>query len=180
MSGQFLLSYSPDTMSVHFYKVIGSTTVKVKRAGKSSLSPWLNTIRLEHEVSTVFAVAIESQQYYALFKSGHWLVVLSYLHIVAYKIDDTPTKYMYLYFSLTANLLVYSYVWLLRGCTCTCTCPSIILVLRLWCSCNSRHYPSVTPSFPHRLHTVGCMPPPVSSAVILTKAVGGNEVRSEL
>lgn len=29
------------------------------------------------------------------------------------------------------------------------------------------------PSF--RLHVVGCMPPPVSSAVILTKAVGGNE-----
>uniref|UniRef100_A0A8B9KRM6 Sodium/bile acid cotransporter n=1 Tax=Astyanax mexicanus TaxID=7994 RepID=A0A8B9KRM6_ASTMX len=27
------------------------------------------------------------------------------------------------------------------------------------------------------LQTVGCMPPPVSSAVILTKAVGGNEVR---
>lgn len=27
-----------------------------------------------------------------------------------------------------------------------------------------------------RLQTVGCMPPPVSSAVILTKAVGGNEV----
>uniref|UniRef100_A0A8D0GN31 Sodium/bile acid cotransporter 7 n=1 Tax=Sphenodon punctatus TaxID=8508 RepID=A0A8D0GN31_SPHPU len=26
------------------------------------------------------------------------------------------------------------------------------------------------------LQTVGCMPPPVSSAVILTKAVGGNEV----
>ena len=26
-----------------------------------------------------------------------------------------------------------------------------------------------------RLHVVGCMPPPVSSAVILTKAVGGNE-----
>ena len=25
------------------------------------------------------------------------------------------------------------------------------------------------------LQTVGCMPPPVSSAVILTKAVGGNE-----
>lgn len=28
-----------------------------------------------------------------------------------------------------------------------------------------------------RLQTVGCMPPPVSSAVILTKAVGGNEVK---
>uniref|UniRef100_A0A5F9CLV7 Solute carrier family 10 member 7 n=1 Tax=Oryctolagus cuniculus TaxID=9986 RepID=A0A5F9CLV7_RABIT len=28
------------------------------------------------------------------------------------------------------------------------------------------------------LQTVGCMPPPVSSAVILTKAVGGNEVHS--
>ncbi len=27
-----------------------------------------------------------------------------------------------------------------------------------------------------RLQTVACMPPPVSSAVILTKAVGGNEV----
>uniref|UniRef100_A0AC11E7E9 Uncharacterized protein n=1 Tax=Ovis aries TaxID=9940 RepID=A0AC11E7E9_SHEEP len=27
------------------------------------------------------------------------------------------------------------------------------------------------------LQTVGCMPPPVSSAVILTKAVGGNEAR---
>lgn len=27
-----------------------------------------------------------------------------------------------------------------------------------------------------RLQTVSCMPPPVSSAVILTKAVGGNEV----
>uniref|UniRef100_A0A667GAH4 Solute carrier family 10 member 7 n=1 Tax=Lynx canadensis TaxID=61383 RepID=A0A667GAH4_LYNCA len=27
------------------------------------------------------------------------------------------------------------------------------------------------------LQTVGCMPPPVSSAVILTKAVGGNECR---
>ncbi|XP_068961580.1 sodium/bile acid cotransporter 7 isoform X6 [Petaurus breviceps papuanus] len=27
------------------------------------------------------------------------------------------------------------------------------------------------------LQTVGCMPPPVSSAVILTKAVGGNEER---
>ncbi|XP_042133439.1 sodium/bile acid cotransporter 7 isoform X6 [Peromyscus maniculatus bairdii] len=27
------------------------------------------------------------------------------------------------------------------------------------------------------LQTVGCMPPPVSSAVILTKAVGGNEMR---
>ena len=27
-----------------------------------------------------------------------------------------------------------------------------------------------------RLLVVGCMPPPVSSAVILTKAVGGNEV----
>jgi predicted Na+-dependent transporter len=26
-----------------------------------------------------------------------------------------------------------------------------------------------------RLITVGCMPPPVSSAVILTKSVGGNE-----
>ncbi|MEQ2231372.1 hypothetical protein ILYODFUR_038905 [Ilyodon furcidens] len=26
-----------------------------------------------------------------------------------------------------------------------------------------------------RLQTVSCMPPPVSSAVILTKAVGGNE-----
>lgn len=26
-----------------------------------------------------------------------------------------------------------------------------------------------------RLHVVGCMPPPVSSAVILTKAVGGND-----
>lgn len=30
-----------------------------------------------------------------------------------------------------------------------------------------------------RLQTVSCMPPPVSSAVILTKAVGGNEVRSQ-
>lgn len=29
--------------------------------------------------------------------------------------------------------------------------------------------------YAHRLHVVGCMPPPVSSAVILTKAVGGNE-----
>lgn len=29
---------------------------------------------------------------------------------------------------------------------------------------------------PLSLQTVGCMPPPVSSAVILTKAVGGNEV----
>lgn len=28
-----------------------------------------------------------------------------------------------------------------------------------------------------RLQTVSCMPPPVSSAVILTKAVGGNEVK---
>ena len=28
----------------------------------------------------------------------------------------------------------------------------------------------------NRLQVVGCMPPPVSSAVILTKAVGGNEV----
>lgn len=28
-----------------------------------------------------------------------------------------------------------------------------------------------------RLQTVACMPPPVSSAVILTKAVGGNEVK---
>lgn len=28
----------------------------------------------------------------------------------------------------------------------------------------------------HRLLVVGCMPPPVSTAVILTKAVGGNEV----
>ena len=25
------------------------------------------------------------------------------------------------------------------------------------------------------MHVVGCMPPPVSSAVILTKAVGGND-----
>ena len=31
-----------------------------------------------------------------------------------------------------------------------------------------------------RLHVVGCMPPPVSSAVILTKAVGGNEVHKAL
>lgn len=30
------------------------------------------------------------------------------------------------------------------------------------------------------LQTVGCMPPPVSSAVILTKAVGGNEVSFHL
>uniref|UniRef100_A0A8D0SSX6 Sodium/bile acid cotransporter n=2 Tax=Sus scrofa TaxID=9823 RepID=A0A8D0SSX6_PIG len=30
------------------------------------------------------------------------------------------------------------------------------------------------------LQTVGCMPPPVSSAVILTKAVGGNEVMSAM
>lgn len=30
--------------------------------------------------------------------------------------------------------------------------------------------------FSFSLQTVGCMPPPVSSAVILTKAVGGNEV----
>ena len=30
----------------------------------------------------------------------------------------------------------------------------------------------------HRLQVVGCMPPPVSSAVILTKAVGGNEVKN--
>ncbi|XP_066042625.1 sodium/bile acid cotransporter 7 isoform X10 [Chamaea fasciata] len=30
------------------------------------------------------------------------------------------------------------------------------------------------------LQTVGCMPPPVSSAVILTKAVGGNEFESIL
>ncbi|XP_071609815.1 sodium/bile acid cotransporter 7 isoform X6 [Heliangelus exortis] len=29
------------------------------------------------------------------------------------------------------------------------------------------------------LQTVGCMPPPVSSAVILTKAVGGNEILQE-
>lgn len=29
--------------------------------------------------------------------------------------------------------------------------------------------------FFYRLQVVGCMPPPVSSAVILTKAVGGNE-----
>ena len=28
------------------------------------------------------------------------------------------------------------------------------------------------------LQVVSCMPPPVSSAVILTKAVGGNEVRA--
>uniref|UniRef100_A0A3Q2LKH3 Solute carrier family 10 member 7 n=1 Tax=Equus caballus TaxID=9796 RepID=A0A3Q2LKH3_HORSE len=28
------------------------------------------------------------------------------------------------------------------------------------------------------LQTVGCMPPPVSSAVILTKAVGGNEIQT--
>ena len=28
-----------------------------------------------------------------------------------------------------------------------------------------------------RLTLLSCMPPPVSSAVILTKAVGGNEVR---
>ena len=31
--------------------------------------------------------------------------------------------------------------------------------------------------FLNRLLVVGCMPPPVSSAVILTKAVGGNDVR---
>ncbi|KAM5229940.1 sodium/bile acid cotransporter 7 isoform 6-T7 [Hipposideros larvatus] len=30
------------------------------------------------------------------------------------------------------------------------------------------------------LQTVGCMPPPVSSAVILTKAVGGNEVSEKV
>lgn len=33
----------------------------------------------------------------------------------------------------------------------------------------------VQSSFLQGLHVVGCMPPPVSSAVILTKAVGGNE-----
>ena len=31
-----------------------------------------------------------------------------------------------------------------------------------------------------RLKVLGCMPPPVSSAVILTRAVGGNEVSLKL
>ncbi|XP_048459107.1 sodium/bile acid cotransporter 7 isoform X1 [Rhincodon typus] len=34
---------------------------------------------------------------------------------------------------------------------------------------------SINPWLLKGLQTVGCMPPPVSSAVILTKAVGGNE-----
>uniref|UniRef100_UPI00398EC1EC sodium/bile acid cotransporter 7 isoform X4 n=1 Tax=Pristiophorus japonicus TaxID=55135 RepID=UPI00398EC1EC len=35
---------------------------------------------------------------------------------------------------------------------------------------------SINPWLLKGLQTVGCMPPPVSSAVILTKAVGGNEL----
>ncbi|XP_069782465.1 sodium/bile acid cotransporter 7 isoform X8 [Narcine bancroftii] len=35
---------------------------------------------------------------------------------------------------------------------------------------------SINPWLLKGLQTVGCMPPPVSSAVILTKAVGGNEI----
>lgn len=46
----------------------------------------------------------------------------------------------------------------LHTCACVCACMCACVCVR-------------------RLQTVGCMPPPVSSAVILTKAVGGNEVR---
>ena len=44
-------------------------------------------------------------------------------------------------------------------------------------SCHTHTHHTHTHTHTPRLHVVGCMPPPVSSAVILTKAVGGNEVR---
>ena len=47
------------------------------------------------------------------------------------------------------------------GCVCVCVCVRALIYL---CS-----------PLPHSLHVVGCMPPPVSTAVILTKAVGGND-----
>lgn len=42
--------------------------------------------------------------------------------------------------------------------------------------CSKYYILCVCVSLSLSLQTVGCMPPPVSSAVILTKAVGGNEV----
>ena len=49
-------------------------------------------------------------------------------------------------------------------CVCVCVCVYARVRINLPC----------TPP-PHSLHVVGCMPPPVSTAVILTKAVGGND-----
>ena len=64
----------------------------------------------------------------------------------------------------------------------------LLLLYNNTCTCNARvpfkglmskHTQSyLIISALHRLQVVGCMPPPVSSAVILTKAVGGNEVKN--
>ncbi|ETE62274.1 Sodium/bile acid cotransporter 7, partial [Ophiophagus hannah] len=45
---------------------------------------------------------------------------------------------------------------------------------------SSELFIAAFPVMHFHLQTVGCMPPPVSSAVILTKAVGGNEYRNNM
>ena len=59
---------------------------------------------------------------------------------------------------------------------------AFVKVLRVFTSIEDSLLTGLVLSSPHsilcsqrRLIVVGCMPPPVSSAVILTKAVGGNE-----